>query len=77
MVQCGPVWSSMVISQIPNMVWLVSRFYIFILLHYYKARAFSIPMINTMRLCLVVIFNGDPVFVYARILGVLPQLFPQ
>ena len=35
-----------------NRVWLVSRFYICILLHYYKARAFSIRTINTMRLCL-------------------------
>ena len=31
-----------------NRVWLVSRFYIIILLHYYKAQAFSIPMINTL-----------------------------
>ena len=29
-----------------NRVWLVSRFYIVILLHYYKERAFSIPTIN-------------------------------
>ena len=32
-------------------VWLVSRFYMFILLHYYKAWEFSIPMINTMWFC--------------------------
>ena len=37
-----------------NRVWLVSRFYNFVLLHYYKTRAFSIPTINTMRLCVVV-----------------------
>ena len=36
-----------------NRMWLVNRFYIFILLHYYKARAFSIPTINNMRLCVL------------------------
>ena len=36
-----------------NRVWLVSRFYIFILLHYYKMQQFSIPTINTMRLCVL------------------------
>ena len=30
-----------------NRVWLVSRFYIFILSHYYKTRAFSIPTVQS------------------------------
>ena len=37
-----------------NKVWLVSYFYNFILLHYYKVQAFSISTINTMTLCVVV-----------------------
>ena len=37
-----------------NTVWLVSCSYFFILLHYYKAQAFSIPTIDNMKLCVVV-----------------------
>ena len=41
-----------------NRVWLVSRFYICISLHYYKTRAFSIPTINTLRLCVLLWRSG-------------------
>ena len=41
-----------------NRVWLVTHFYIFILLHYCKTRAFSIPTINTMRLYLLSWLSG-------------------
>ena len=41
-----------------NMVWLVSCLYIFILLHYYKTREISIPMINTIRLGILLWLSG-------------------
>ena len=44
-----------------NRVWLVNHLYIFLyyfVLHYYKACAFSIPTINTTRLCVLLWLIG-------------------
>ena len=41
-----------------NRVWLASRFYTFILLHYYEARALLISTINTVILCVLLWLGG-------------------